>query len=317
MAVILTVLSMIMACGEDLCEKKSVSARIEEALKTLVWYGIADAVVLCALLIFFYDETLLMPHELILRTPVAVLTPVCSILCLFFALMAYKYIGISERNTFVNVDGMFYIVLLVIYYLRTGNAQFATRLFTPYTIIGLILIIGATFIYPYTKDERKEQLAAHVTESGSSTKLIIMIGIVLAVISAMFDGTESFISSVIIGDEVLDSIDFLIAAAFVQLIITVIIWVGLWVKNKKIYNPFRKTEKYRMISQTFAIVADVLYVFALSDDALLGVILWNAFPILDILGARFLMKEKLVAKQYLILAMLIVGAVLVGISNNK
>ena len=109
---------MLMVCGEDLYEKKAVSSRVEEVLKTLVWYGIFNAVVLCALLLFGLDETSLMPHELILNKPVVLLNPICSYTCLFFALVAYKYVGVSVRNTFANVDGLFYILLLVIYHVE-------------------------------------------------------------------------------------------------------------------------------------------------------------------------------------------------------
>lgn len=55
MAIVFTLLSMLMVCGEDLYEKKSVTSRVEDALKTLVWYGIFNAVVLCVLLLFGLD----------------------------------------------------------------------------------------------------------------------------------------------------------------------------------------------------------------------------------------------------------------------
>ena len=118
----------------------------------------------------------------------------------------------------------------------------------------------------------------------------------------------------LIGDNIVDSMEYLAANTLVQLIITVFVWIYLWIRHKKIYNPFRKTEKYRFISQTFCAAGDLFYVFALSEDALLGVVLWNVFPVLDILGARILMKEKLTRAQYLVLFILITGAVLVSIS---
>lgn len=37
MAIVFTLLSMLMVCREDLCEKKAVSSHVEDALKTLVW----------------------------------------------------------------------------------------------------------------------------------------------------------------------------------------------------------------------------------------------------------------------------------------
>lgn len=255
-----------------------------------------------------------MPHELILNKPVVLLNPICSYTCLFFALAAYKYVGVSVRNAFVNVDGLFYILFLVTYHVLTGNAGFAVRLFTPTMAIGLILILGVTIIYPSLKDHQEEKQGRLASEPARSSRTALKIGIALAIVSALFDGGDSFISSVLIGDNIVDSMEFIAANTLVQVIISVFVWIYLWIRHKKIYNPFRKAEKYRFVSQAFSIAADVLYIFALSGDALLGVVLWNAFPVLDILGARILMKEKLTRIQYLVLFILIIGAILVSIS---
>lgn len=314
MAIVFTLLSMLMVCGEDLYEKKSVTSRVEDALKTLVWYGIFNAVVLCVLLLFGLDETSLMPHELILSKPAVLLNPICSYTCLFFALAAYKYVGVSVRNTFANVDGLFYILFLVTYHLLTGNAGFAARLFSPTMAIGLILILGVTIIYPSLKGPQEERQTPLAQESAGSSRAALKIGIALAIVSALFDGADSFVSSVLIGDSIVDSMEFIATNALVQVIITVFVWSCLWIRNKRIYNPFRRAEKYRFISQALSAAGDVLYVFALSGDALLSVVLWNVFPVLDILGARILMKEKLTRPQYLVLFALIIGAVLVSIS---
>ena len=313
MAIVFTLLSMLMVCGEDLYEKKAVSSRVEDALKTLIWYGIFNAAVLCAVLLFGLDETSLTPLELILNKPAVLLNPICSYACLFFALAAYKYVGVSVRNTFANVDGIFYILFLVIYYVLTGSAGFAARLFTPTMAIGLFLILGVTIIYPSLKDTKEEQ-GRPVSKSVVSSKTALKIGIALAIVSALFDGADSFVSSVLIGDNIVDSMEFVAANTLVQVIISAFVWIYLWFKNKKIYNPFRKTEKDRIISQAFSAAGDLLYIYALSGDALLSVVLWNAFPVLDILGARILMKEKLTRTQYLVLFILILGAVLVSIS---
>ncbi|MBR6897601.1 MAG: hypothetical protein IKN24_05465 [Lachnospiraceae bacterium] len=309
MAIVFTLLSMLMVCGEDLYEKKSVASRMEDVLKTLIWYGIFNAIVLCALLLFGLDETSLMPHELILNKPVVLMNPICSYTCLFFAIAAYKYVGVSVRNTFANVDGLFYILFLVIYHVLTGNAGFAARLFTPTMAIGLILILGVTIIYPSIKDSQEKKQGQLTPEHKTALK----IGIALAIVSALFDGADSFVSSVLIGDNIVDSVEFIAANTLVQVIISAFIWIYLWIRNKMIYNPFRKTEKYRFVSQAFSAAGDLFYIFALSGDALLGVVLWNAFPVLDILGARILMKEKLTRIQYLALFILIIGAVLVSI----
>ncbi|WP_155829559.1 MULTISPECIES: hypothetical protein [unclassified Butyrivibrio] len=313
MAVVFTLLSMLMTCACDLFEKKSVSSKTEEVIKTLVWYGIFNALLLVAVLLFGLDETSLLPHQLILKKPIIIISPILNYVCLFFALVAYKYVGVSVRNSFVNIDGIFFVILLVMYHLITGNADFATRLFKPLTIIGLILVFSAGMIYPHLKGPVEEGRNKD-SESEEKSRGILILGIIIAVIAAFFDGSESMVTSVLIGDEIVDSLDYIAVASLLQVIFTFFLWIYLWIKNKKPHNPFRKSEKNRFLGEFCLLASDLFYVFALSRDALLGIILWNAFPVLDIVGARIFMKEKLSCIQYLVLGMLIVGAVFVGLS---
>lgn len=308
MAIVFTLLSMLMASGEDLLEKKAVTSKTEEVLKTLVWYGIFNVILLCAVLAFGMEESSLLPHELFARKPAVILPAVLSVATLLFALTSYKYVGVSVRNSFANVDGFFYIMLLVCFYSITGKASFAARLFTPSAMIGVVLIVSAAIIYPNIKPHREEEKE----ELRSDNKKKLILGIILAISAAFWDGSESLVSSYLIGDDVVDSMDYIAALTFTQAFLGFVIWIGLSIGRKKIYNPFRKTEKYRCISQLFSLTADLLYVFALSDDALLGVILWNAFPILDIIGARIFLKEKLTRLQYIVLFMLLTGALMIS-----
>jgi hypothetical protein len=293
---------MLMTSGSDLYEKKSVSSRTEEVLKTLVWYGIFNALLLGVVLLFGMDETSLMPHELLIKTPAIALPPILNYTFRFFSLAAYKYVGVSVRNTFANTDGLFFIVLLVLYHFITGNAQYATRLFTPLTIVGVILIFGGFIIYPHIRGPKGAEISRKDSASADASKAILIFGILVSFTSAFFDGAESMVSSVLIGDDIVDSAEYIAANALIQVLITVLIWIYLCLSNKKAYNPFRKTEKNRCISQSFSLLSDLFYVFALSDDALLGIILWNLFPILDIVGARIFLKEKLTIYKFIALS---------------
>lgn len=312
MAIIFTLLSMLMACGEDLLEKKVITSKTEEVLKTLVWYGIFNIILVCVVVAFGLEDTSLLPHELIAEKPVVILPAAFSCAVLLFSLTAYKYVGVSVKNSFANVDGLFYIVLLMIFYLVTGKASFAIRLFTPSAIIGVVLVVTAAIVYPNLKVSRAE--AEEELNTDNKGKRALILGIVFALLAAFCDGSESLTSSYLIGDDVVDSMDYIGALALVQAGIGFLIWIVLSIHSKKIYNPFRKNERIRCLSQMLSLAADVLYVFALSDDALIGVILWNAFPILDILAARIFFKEKLTRNQYIVLFMLLAGAVLVSLA---
>lgn len=319
MAIVFTIISMLLTCGEDLFEKKSISDKTDDALKTLVWYGIFNALLFCVVMLFASDEMTVMPYELIFKKPAVLLAPVIITFCLFFSLLAYKYVGVSVRNTFVNTEGLFFIIIMVIYHLLTGNAQHVTRLFTPHVIFGLVLLIGAGFIYPLIKDSKKgetktEESKDKALDLSKNAKKVLILGIFMAIISGFFDGSEAAVSSVLLGDDVVDSTEYIGMLSLVSSIISVFVFIYLSVKEKAVYNPFRKTEKNRCISQFLRLASDFCYVYAISEDAILGVILWSAFPVLDIIGARIFMKEKLRDVQYLVLLIMIVGAVLISLS---
>lgn len=321
MSFVFTFLSMVITCGSDLCEKKSVSSKTEEAMKTLVWYGMFNMILVVLVILFVMDESSLMPHELIAQKPVVLLSPALNFLCLFFALIAYKYVGVAVRNTFANTDGLFFIITLVLYHFVTGNAEHATRMFNPVTLAGLVLVLGSGLIYPNIKglqdnrsSEGESDSLAVSWNTGGTPKKMMILGIVMSLISAFFDGTQSVVDSVILGDEVADSVDYICVLSLTQVVMGFILWIVLWIINKKPYNPFRKSEKFRFLGQLLSVVSDLLYVLAVSDDALLGIILWSVFPIFDILGARILLKEKLSVKQYLVLLTMIIGGVFISLS---
>lgn len=305
---------MLLTCGEDLFEKKSISGKTDEALKTMVWYGIFNALLFCVIMLFARGEMTFLPHELIIQKPAVLLVPVIIALCLFFSLLAYKYVGVSVRNTFVNTEGLFFVIIIVIYHLLTGNAQHATRLFSLNMNIGLIFLIGAGFVYPFIKDAKKEERKNIASDLSKNTKKVLITGIIMAIISGFFDGSEAAVSSVLLGDDVVGSTEYICMLSLVSVIISVFVFIYLSVKEKAIYNPFRKTEKNRCISQFLRLAGDFCYIFAISEDAVLGIILWSAFPVLDIIGARIFMKEKLRALQYLVLLIMIIGAVLISLS---
>ncbi|MCR4705758.1 MAG: hypothetical protein K5641_06820 [Lachnospiraceae bacterium] len=157
--------------------------------------------------------------------------------------MAYKYVGVSVRNSFANVDGVFFVLLIVLFHVTTGRAGYVTRLFEPAVMIGLILTVGAAIIYPHIRDRRDTEGGRPAPVSAKTPKKILIIGIAVAIIAAFFDGAESMVTSVLLGDDVVDSVDYICATGTLQVVISILLWIWLWIRNKEIYTPFRKTEK--------------------------------------------------------------------------
>lgn len=69
MAFLFTFLAMLMTTVCDLYEKKSINSDTEDVLKTIVWYGICNAIMFTLAYTLGLDETSVMPHELVLENP--------------------------------------------------------------------------------------------------------------------------------------------------------------------------------------------------------------------------------------------------------
>ncbi len=309
MAITLTLISMAFCCGDDLLEKLSITPDGDGVAKTLIWNGLWEVLLMILLFSLGLSESWSTPWEIILNAPIIVVPAIITLFDSMFGLIAYRYIGVAERNTFTNLDGIFYVIILVAYHLLTGRGAFAARLFNPVMIAGFIIIIVASFAYLRISSP-KDPISSQKNHAG---KKILVLGFLASVLSSFFDGLETVISSVLLGDGLTDSYDYMIAWGTMSLILSIILWFYLLFRDKKPYNPFRRTEKARILSQLLCLVADVTYIFAVSDDALLGAVLWNAFPVVDIVAARILMKERLSRVQYLLLGTLIFGSVLLSL----
>jgi len=126
---------------------------MEDALKTLVWYGIFNAVVLCALLLFGLDETSLMPHELILKKPAVLLNPICSYTCLFFALAATSLVfPLVSLSAFISTIFTYGCSNLCVIAEGSGDYERARRLFTLGLFATLLLGLAQSVLFHLMED---------------------------------------------------------------------------------------------------------------------------------------------------------------------
>jgi drug/metabolite transporter (DMT)-like permease len=88
----------------------------------------------------------------------------------------------------------------------------------------------------------------------------------------------------------------------------------LIVKKYK-YNPFKKKEAVRCGAATGETVGAITYIFAAASNPVLTVPITSSYCLVTIVLAHILLKEKLTKKQYLSLACLVIGIVLLGISG--
>ena len=94
------------------------------------------------------------------------------------------------------------------------------------------------------------------------------------------------------------------------LIVAVVAWVYLvWIKKESFAL---RDQKDRGLAAIFETLGQFFYVFAISANAVIVAPLISSYSMVSVILSRIFLKEKLTAKQYAVIAMIMVGIFILG-----
>ena len=88
-------------------------------------------------------------------------------------------------------------------------------------------------------------------------------------------------------------------------------WCYIFWKEKKIYDPFRRENAPRTLGALADNVGIVFYSYAMAINSVSTDPLLALYPVVVMIGARFMMKEKLSTPQYICLFSIIAGSIMI------
>ena len=110
-------------------------------------------------------------------------------------------------------------------------------------------------------------------------------------------------------------IDFFFFESLAFTLIGIIVWLYLLIAKKHVYNPFKKTELPRIGAATGETLGTMAFTFAVGINPILTAPIASSYCFVTIILARIFLKERLTKKQYLSLALVVIGIALLGISE--
>lgn len=113
----------------------------------------------------------------------------------------------------------------------------------------------------------------------------------------------------------ISDIDFFIFESFGFAVISIIMWLYMLIVKKYAYNPFKKENLSKCSAAICETSGTMLFIFAVAINPILTAPTTSSYCIVAIVAARIFLKEKLTAKQYLCVALLVIGIALLGISE--
>ena len=140
------------------------------------------------------------------------------------------------------------------------------------------------------------------------------------ILYCIFDTIGTAADGIILDDEVglgLGEIDVLVLYGLTFLFAGIVAWIFMLIRTKKAYNPFAKKEILNKgVAGCFEEFGQVFYVFAMARKPMLAAPMVASYSIISVILSHVFLKEKLKASQYACVIAVIVGIVILGISEG-
>lgn len=223
------------------------------------------------------------------------------ILSMAIGYFGLRYIELSISSPIQNSSGAVASLLIFIFFTRVLS----------YLEISAIIIITAGII------------ALAILEKKDSNKLILkenekkyqkgILAITFPILYCIIDGLGTFADAIYLDElSLIGESQALLAYEFTFFICAVIFYIYLKIKKEQ-FNLF--AEKDLGAAAAFETLGQFFYVFAMSRNAIITAPLISSYSVFSVLLSRIFLKEKLTYKKYFSIAFVMIGILLLAISE--
>ena len=296
MWMILAILSMVLCATGEMLSKKIVQEDTvigpSMAYFATSLFGFLSAIIMW---IIGIGESGASPVGILIENPLIILSTASTFLSSLLGLVALRYIGVSVGASFSGVSSIFLFLGFVGINFFTGKLESVKDILAPTRLIPIILII--VFIFLLSKTD----VAVDETEKNKKKTGAMLTGVLLLLVACAFDASDSLIVSYCVGDNQVGSIDYYIATSFMDILFGVGCFVMAIIKLKNthiLYKELYRKAPSMVILGILSISCMLTYFIGSSYDAVKVAMLYIAYPIVPLIGARIFLKERYTAKQY-------------------
>lgn len=232
-----------------------------------------------------------------------------------FSFKGYVYNEAAVQSPVEGISGGTSTVLLIVIYLAMGRVASASELLTPLRTAGILIILISIIVLSIVRNRINRNKPEYKKKKWISRGLGTLI---FPVIFAVIDALETIVTGVCLDNKygfAMPEGDSIIIVGMEYAIFAVGCWIYIYLKEKKVYNPFTKKSAPRILGAVADNIGIVFYSYAMAMNSVSTDPLLAVYPIFSMIGARVFMKEKLSKSQYILLIGIVAGSVLVIIDT--
>ena len=281
--------------------------------KTFVWIGIIMAP--AGGIMAICSDTLL--ESIMMIKDNLYLSPLCVFYAraLFFGLLGKKHLDASVVSPLENIDGAIAAIILYIFFLFTDSTHLTDRVGVMDIIGTVTIVVGVVSIG--IQEHKLSKQEVDLAEDKKRHRLGAL-ALIFPIIYNLVDAVSMVAIGITVSEETsvsIPDIDFFIFECVGFVVVAIFMWLYLLIVKKYTYNPFKKTELVRggaAVGETFGTMT---YIFAVASNPILTAPITSSYCLVTIILARIFLKERLTKKQYLSLAILIIGIAFLAVSE--
>ena len=311
---LLTLSAIILWGATDILLKKSLQCSDSLShFKTFVWIGLIAA--LSCVVVALCSDTLLDSIRMLADNLYLIPITVFYVVAMFFGLLGAKHLDASVVSPLENIDGAITAIILYMFFFLTGRSHVTDS-------IGIMDIIGTvaitTGVIFLGIQEHKLSKQENNLEEDKKKHRLGALALLFPIAYNLADAVSMVATGIAVSGETeveIPEIDFFFFECFGFLVISIFVWIYMLTVKKHVYNPFKKAELPRLGAATCETLGTLTFVFAVGINPILTAPITSSYCFVTVILARIFLKERLTKKQYLSLALVIIGIALLGISE--
>ena len=241
----------------------------------------------------------------------------CYIISMVIGYAGLRYLETSIVSPVQNASGAFSAIAMFVWFSVKGTLGSLSEEFSALDIAGTILIVAGVIALAVVENRlSKEELAAR---SSDRKYRFGAFALLFPILYCIFDTIGTAADGIILDEETglgLGEIDVLVLYGFTFFLAGLIIWIYLRIKTGMNYNPFKKTERYKCFAALCEEAGQIFYVYAMAKNPVITAPMVASYCIISVLLTRAVVKEKLTRYQYLCVLSVVIGIILLGISEG-
>lgn len=302
----------------DLFYKKGTDDDENSHLKIAVWVGLIMGVT--SLILIPFSENIYSIGDFFSKAIKYTPASLAYIISMVIGYAGLRYLELSIVSPVQNASGAFSMIMMIVYFGISGKVADLSSEFSAYDISGTIFIVVGMIALAIVENilARKE-----FNNGNNDTEKKYVIGakaLLFPILYCIFDTVGTAADGIILDEETgmgLGEIDVLILYGLTFMLAGLVAWIYMFIRNKKYYNPFNKKDIVtKGLAVCFEQAGQVFYVFAMAAKPMLAAPMIASYCIVSVILSRIFIKEKLMKKQYACIILVIVGIVLLGISEG-